>query len=135
MQRSTLLQFARAQTSSVFSTACDFLTTAVLYRLIAHVAFSTAAGAIVGGVVNCTINYLWTFRESLQSRRSVAFRYFLVWIGSIALNTYGTDTLVSHCSQWFDASLTIVMTAKAVVAVLVAVFWNFLLQKYFVYRA
>lgn len=136
-----LKEFSKAQVSSLVSTGCDFVTTAAVFQMIHHVVASTASGAIVGGIVNCVINYVWTFRGSHRSKRSVMFRYLLVWTGSVLLNTAGTEwgvKAIQYASAWlgggWQQNLSMVLVTKAVVAVMVAVFWNFTMQKYYVYR-
>lgn len=137
MGNNIIIEFSKAQVSSVVATACDFCTTAVIFNATRHVVLGTASGAIVGGIVNCIINYCWTFYGSNRSRFSVFRRYLIVWLGSILLNTYGTEwgvKLVQHLWLAGNQSLALVMCTKAAVAIMVAIFWNFLLQKYFVYK-
>lgn len=141
MTRGLVKEFGKAQVSSLIATSFDFGVTAIVFRLLDHVVASTASGAIAGGIVNCVINYVWTFKGSQRSKTSVALRYVVVWTGSVLLNTFGTEfgvkavtrigsLLGNDCVQ----NLTLVLTVKAVVAVLVAVLWNFTMQKLFVYR-
>ena len=125
----------------MISTFADFVMTATIFSIAAHVVLSTAAGAVTGGVVNCIINYRWTFNGTTRSKRSVALRYALVWIGSVILNTAGTEwgvkavnALCGNGAGHTQTQLTLVLTVKAATAVLVAVFWNFLMQKHYVYR-
>lgn len=130
----TCVEFCKAQVSSVVSTACDFGVTALIFTLLHHVVISTASGAVVGGMVNCSINYLWTFRGTERSKSGVVWRYLLVWIVSILLNTYGTELVVKLMNRWLEVDLSLVMLSKAVVAILVAVIWNFSMQKFYVYK-
>lgn len=141
MNRHGALEFGKAQISSMISTFADFVMTATIFSIAAHVVLSTAAGAVTGGVVNCIINYRWTFNGTTRSKRSVALRYALVWIGSIILNTAGTEwgvkavnALCGNGAGHTQTQLTLVLAVKAATAVLVAVFWNFLMQKHYVYR-
>lgn len=141
MTKGLLKEFSKAQVSSLVSTGCDFMVTAMVFLLTDHVVISTASGAFAGGAINCSINYTWTFNGSRRSKMGVAWRYVLVWMGSMLLNTFGTEygvKTVEHISAQMGSacaqSLTMVMAVKAVVAVAVAVFWNFTMQKYFVYR-
>lgn len=98
-------------------------------------------GAITGGFVNCLINYKWTFKGTKRNMRGVIWRYILVWAGSVFFNTTGTEYGVKS-AQFFGGMwgidlgqpLSLVLTVKAIVAVLVALFWNFTMQKYYVYR-
>ncbi len=132
----TARQFGKAQISSVAATCCDFLTTALVYHYLPHqhVAWSTFIGSVVGGIVNCTINFHWTFPGSRQPGHTIMLRYALVWSGSILLNTWGTVLGVRLATHWFPQRLWSVMMVKAVVAVAVAMLWNFSMQKYFVFR-
>lgn len=128
------IQFCKAQVSSAVATAADFLTTIAIFMLTAHVMASTATGAVIGGIVNCCMNYRWTFPDTGRKKRSVFWRYLLVWCGSVALNTFGTEYAVRLCQTWFPQDVAAVITCKAIVAVLVAVLWNFAMQKFFVFR-
>lgn len=119
----------------MFSTACDFLTTAAVFQMVNHVMVSTASGAIVGGITNCCINYRWTFPGTHNSKKSIAWRYFIVWIGSILLNTGGTE-LLTRCIAYhneYSTTTAILLIAKALVAITVAIAWNYTMQKRFVY--
>lgn len=54
-------------------------------------------------------------------------RYIFVWAVSIALNTFGTFSLT-------ELTNTNYIISKAIVAVLVAVFWNYQMQRSFVFH-
>ena len=98
-----------AQCSALVATCFDFLLTIVLARF-AHMwyAYATLLGAIFGGIVNCCINYRWVFHAFGLKKKYIALRYLIVWMGSIAV--------------------------KAIVAVAVAVLWNYQMQRYFVFK-
>lgn len=128
-------QFGKAQVSSLVATGVDFALTALLFALSdGRVAWCTFIGSVAGGCTNCLINYHWTFRGSGQSARVIMVRYMCVWAGSILLNTYGTVLGMQLLTRWLSKRLDLLMTVKAIVAVIVAVAWNFNLQKHFVYR-
>lgn len=101
---------------------------------------SVAIGAVLGGVVNCIINYKFTFHADGQSVKAVSVKYFMVWIGSLLLNMYGTTFLARPLSKWHllqSWGFTedgIFATSTLIVSLLVSWFWNFLLQRRFVYR-
>ena len=101
---------------------------------------SVACGAVVGGIVNCAINYHFTFHASGLSVKAVVVKYFLVWTGSLLLNMYGTTFAAIGMSKWqflLDRGFTedgIFTVATLAVSLAVSWFWNFLLQRYFVYR-
>ena len=91
--------------------------------------YSNFTGTVCGGIVNCTINYRWAFQAKGQSKLSVAIKYFIVWTGSISLNNLGTY-LLTECWGKDDYFLLV----KAAVSLFVGFFWNYLLQRFFVYR-
>ncbi|MDE5650672.1 MAG: GtrA family protein [Duncaniella sp.] len=101
---------------------------------------SVAVGAIAGGIVNCCINYRFTFHAKGQSVKAVSVKYFLVWTGSLLLNMYGTTGLASLLSHWeWLLSLGfkpdgIFAAARLTASLAVSWGWNFVLQRNFVYR-
>lgn len=133
--RLTLAQFLKAQLSSLGATCVDLLVTALLFRLAGFSPFwSTLLGAVCGGIVNCITNYRWTFRGTDRSRRGVAIRYLVVWGGSILLNAWGVKAAVAILPSHPAVTLTQLMVIRIIIAVLVAILWNFNLQKRWVYR-
>lgn len=102
--------------------------------------YAAAAGAISGGIVNCALNYKWTFRASNCPVVNVMIKYAMIWTGSLLLNTYGTEWL----NQAFDQSTVLdawgvvrnlrFTVARLTVSLFVSLFWNLLFQRIFVYR-
>ena len=93
-----------------------------------------------GGVVNCIINYKFTFRANGVDWRAVVVKYLCVWVGSMLLNSYGTEAMFNCVQNWdWLQSLGIkedwyFVGARLFVSLMVSWFWNFALQRYFVYR-
>ena len=119
----------------------DFVTSFVVFAWIGlSGGNAAAAGAIAGGIVNCTLNYKWTFRGSHCPVANVVIKYMMVCMGSLLLNAYGTEFLTEFClaSETLDSwgiSRNLRFTiARLAVSFLVSVFWNLLLQRTFVYR-
>lgn len=127
--RHELWLFSKAQLSALVATAVDFSVSVVLAELFGiWYVWSSAIGAISGGIVNCMVNFRWVFDNTDELRkRYMALRYFIVWIGSIVLNTIGTYILTEWSGQYF-------VLMKVVVAVCVGVAWNYQLQRRFVYK-
>lgn len=124
----SLITFAKAQGSAIVATVVDFAVTIVLADWCGmYYFYATAIGAVCGGVTNCIINYKCVFEDAHQKKCFVACKYFVVWIGSILLNSYGTYALTELTHADF-------LIPKVVVAVLVAVLWNYQLQRCYVYR-
>lgn len=134
--RNSAVQFLEAQTSSLLSTFVDFAVTAILVKFVGlWYVISNVIGAISGGSINCIVNYNWAFKGTEQRKRTIFYRYLLVWFGSIFLNTSGTTLLANIISHdGTPKGLGTVMESKTIVAVLVAIFWNYLMQKKYVYK-
>ncbi len=102
---------------------------------------STATGAFVGGVFNCIINYRFTFHARDVAWRAVITKFIFVWIGSLLLNSFGTQILYYLVRDWHWLTVTvglgddsIFLAARLLVSLVVSLAWNFLLQRNFVYR-
>lgn len=102
---------------------------------------ATAIGAVAGGVINCIINYRFTFHAQGVSWKAVVVKYALVWTGSILLNSAGTQGLYSLMRDWTWLERIgfrpdgYYAAARLFVSLMVSWFWNFALQRRFVYRS
>jgi putative flippase GtrA len=141
-QRGGIFMFLRAQFSSQASSVVDFLITILIVRCISiYYVYASLIGSVCGGIFNCIVNYRWTFRASDCKMKYVILKYATVWVGSILLNTYGTyaftealrsipwvrDVLSHYFADFF-------LVPKIIVSILVGFFWNYELQRVFVYR-
>ena len=134
--------FLRAQCSAQLATVLDFAVTLFLFYLCSlGYVYATFAGALSGAVLNCVVNYEWTFKASGLDKRGIIFKYLLVWGGSVLLNTWGTyffTEWMQHASC-LNALFALLgehcfLVAKVLTAVLVGCGWNYFLQRSFVYR-
>lgn len=139
--------FLRSIVSSQAASWTDMIVRVVLFSLVFtnidpfyRSNLSVACGAIVGGIVNCVINYHFTFHAAGQNVKAVIVKYALVWTGSMLLNMYGTTFASQALSHWeflqslgFTADAIFTVSTLAV-SLLVSWFWNFTLQRYFVYQ-
>ena len=134
--------FMRAQFSSQIASISDFIITILLVKLFGiYYVYATFLGSVCGGIVNCVVNYKWTFKSRECKKRYVFFKYVLVWIGSIVLNTYGTYFLTETISKspWVREILKhyiddVFVFSKIVVSLLVGFLWNYNLHRIFVYK-
>lgn len=126
--KDAIFTFGKAQCSAWVASAVDFGMTILLGKIIGiWYVSATFLGALSGGVTNCAINYKWVFHAIGQKKKYVAIKYFLVWSVSIALNTYGTYLLTRLSGIDFIIS-------KVIIAVIVAVLWNYQMQRLFVFK-
>ena len=139
--------FIRSSISSQIASWTDMGTRMLFYAFVFSALdpfyrsnLSVAVGAFVGGVVNCCINYRFTFHAEGVDWRSVIVKYALVWIGSMLLNAYGTQAIYYIISDWTwlenlgfkpDGYYA---AARIFTSLVVSWFWNFVMQRYFVYR-
>lgn len=123
-----MLTFGKAETSAIVASAVDFSLAFILVQAIeTWYALASFFGALAGGIVNCYVNYRWVFDKQKQRKPYLMLKYFVVWSISILLNTSGT---------WFFTELSGVnfIIIKAIVAVVVAILWNYQMQRIFVFR-
>jgi putative flippase GtrA len=116
-----LATFARHQAGAVFVTILDFTTMTVLVKQLGTSAvLGTVVGAAVGGVTNFILGRKWIFGGASRDAnvRRQALRYAAVSGASLVLNATG-EYLVHDC---LGVQFQI---ARAIVAALVSVAWNF----------
>lgn len=102
---------------------------------------STATGALIGGICNCIINYKFTFHAQGIGWRAVTVKFIIVWIGSLLLNSFGTQIMYYVVRDWDWLKATtglgddaIFLGSRLFVSLVVSLAWNFLLQRNFVFR-
>ncbi|MDR0892676.1 MAG: GtrA family protein [Mediterranea sp.] len=140
-QKGGFFMFLRAQLSAQMATVVDFVVTILLAQLFnMYYVYATLVGAIYGGIVNCVVNYKWTFKSD-GKKRYIALKFVLVWLCSVWLNTWGTYALTESMAKipWVRNTLShyfsdFFIVPKMAVAVVIAVFWNYNMHRYFVYR-
>lgn len=135
--------FLRSAVSSQASGWVDFIVGFVMFYWIfnQHLSWlATGIGVVAGGVVNCIICYKFTFHADNCPWKAVIVKYALVWIGNLILNSGGTELLYvllerwSLLDHWGFTPAGYYSLARIVMSLLVSWFWNFVLQRYFVYQ-
>lgn len=141
-RRREVWMFCKAQLSAWLASAVDFLVTISLVKFGGlFYLYATFIGSVVGGVTNCVINYGWVFHADGCKKVHVAVKYLFVWGMSIMLNTWGTFALTEWVTGmgWMERlpayyADNMFIVSKMLVAVTVAFFWNYSMQRTFVYR-
>ncbi len=130
----SMLTFSKAQLVSLVASGVDFMVTWLLVQSLGvHAAIGnakvacSATGSICGGFTHFTISRTWVF--SAQERKWTAQlpRYILVWIGNLILNVSGFYLLTHYTTINY-------LLAKIIVSIGVAVFYNYVLQKRYVFK-
>ena len=118
----------RHQLGAVVATLVDF---AVMIALVqgAHVSpvVATAVGAGSGAVTNFLLGRSWVFRRPQGHWSWQALRYALVSGASAGLNALGEHLVLRFTVINYVA-------ARALVALVVSLLWNFPMQRRFVFR-
>jgi CDP-diacylglycerol--glycerol-3-phosphate 3-phosphatidyltransferase len=116
------------QISSLIATVVDFGAMTALVELgITSAVPATVLGASVGAVTNFSLGRRWTFVATHEPAGGQALRYAVVSATSALLNALGEH--IAHDTLGIQYLL-----ARAVVAVLVSLAWNYPLQRLFVFR-
>ena len=120
--------FVKAQFASLFASVIDFLTTIILASVF-KILFLPASmtGIVAGGVCHFTISRRWVFYATDQQRVVQILKYLLVWAGNFALNAAGLYLLLHYAGVNY-------VLAKAVVAIVIGICYNYILQKRFVFN-
>lgn len=119
--------FLKANVASLIASLCDYLITILLVQLFhADVVWAGVTGTICGGVINFIIGRTWVFKATDGAARKQAGRYLLVWLGNLILNATGLYLLSKRAGVHY-------ILAKVVTSLLVAIGWNYPLQKRYVF--
>jgi len=125
--RSVIL-LARHQIGSLVATVLDFSTmVALVAGLHLAPALGAVSGAAVGGSVNFVLGRRWIFRTQNEPPRAQALRYVSVSFVSLLLNGAGEHLLATVWHVQF-------VLARVVVALLVALLWNYPVQRHYVFK-
>jgi putative flippase GtrA len=123
-----MLQFLKAQVSSLIASLLDFVLTVLLVESLGvWYGLASVLGNIGGAITNFMIGRFWTFEAADKSPKQQAWKYALVWLGYVILN-FGLLVLVK------DFLRVDYRIAKIAVAILLSVTYNYLLQKSFVFK-
>lgn len=121
--------FAKAELSASLASMVDFgLAIGLVYSELLTYGYANIIGVVCGGITNCVVNTKLVFDKTGRRARSIAMRYLLVWTGSMLLNGGGTNLVT-----WLLGARYFVFV-KATIAILVAVSFNYPLQRMFVFR-
>ncbi|RNI31866.1 GtrA family protein [Rufibacter immobilis] len=123
-----MLTFLRSQAASLIASGVDFLVTIFAVELLGiwYVA-ATVSGTISGGIIHFSIGRTWVFHAAHGAIPTQATKYFLVWSGSFLLNASGVFMFTHYLGLNYIFS-------KVTVSLLVGFFYNFILQKRYVFK-
>jgi putative flippase GtrA len=120
--------FTKAQVASLVASGVDFSVAWLMVDVLQapHIP-GGVTGTICGGVTHFLISRNWAFSAQEKKWTGQLSRYIPVWIGNLVLNALGLWLLniVVGWPFW---------PAKLVTSIGIAVFYNYVLQKRFVFK-
>ncbi len=120
--------FFRAQIVSLTSTSVDFLISILLNHFFSiYYVTATTIGSVCGAITSFSLGRNWAFLNKNGRIRKQVFRFIVISGFSIFANTTG----VYFFKENFDISF---LASRIIVAVLIGVFFNFFMNRYFVFR-
>lgn len=129
-----LLTFGKAELTASVASVVDFGLAFILSDVVGiYYGLANALGVMSGGITNCCLNYRYVFGDSNRKKKSVAWRYFIIWAISWVLNSGGTIAVTELLNSHEHINIHY-MIPKCVVAFLVAVFVNYPGQRKFVFN-
>ncbi len=123
-----MITFYKANMASLVASVSDFFITVIVFQFF-HTSALTAGvtGTAGGGIINFLMGRHWVFNAGKVKAHRQAGRYMLVWSGNLLLNGAGMYILAQKAGWYY-------LLAKVITSVLVAVGYNYPLQKKFVFR-
>lgn len=129
-----LLTFGKAELTASIASIVDFGLAFILSDIIGiYYGLANALGVMSGGITNCSLNYRYVFGDSNRKKKSVAWRYFIIWAISWILNSGGTIALTELINSHEHINIHY-MIPKCLIAFLVAVLVNYPGQRKFVFN-
>ena len=123
-----IVSFFRAQITAMLATAVDFIVMISLKELLGFwYLFAVIIGTLVGGLVGFLLGRNWAFISKAAKLIKQVRKYFFVMVGSFLLNVGGVVFLVESMHIQY-------IIAKVIVAIIVGIGFNFVLQRYFVFK-
>jgi putative flippase GtrA len=129
LNKQQVIQFLKAQGSSLIATIVDFSVTNIFIKMLAiNKVVASVSGTISGGITNFLINRFFVFNKGEKSTSSKeGVRYMIVWFGNLLLNAGGVYVL----AELLNCNINI---SKIAVSLCVGFFYNYPLQKKFVFK-
>lgn len=122
-----MLQFLKAQAASLTATLTDYAVTwlCVSFFGIWYLAGSVA-GTVAGGVINFYMGRNWVFNAENRNLNQQILKYILVWCGNLIIVTAGIYVLTHYLNVNY-------MISKLVVSGIIGTFYNYFMQKKFIF--
>lgn len=125
---SALITFFRYNIVAGVATGVDFAILVFFTEVLGlWYMLSAFIGAVAGGITAFIFQRNWAFMKKDGKLSVQAVRYLLIWIISILLNLVGMYLFVDFLGYQYILS-------KVIVAIIIGIGFNFIMQKYFIFR-
>ncbi|MEJ0101824.1 MAG: GtrA family protein [Bacteroidota bacterium] len=122
-----MITFLKANISSLVASLSDYIITIIaVHFFYANVVIGGIIGTICGGVINFLIGRHWVFSSDPGKGHVQGLKYLLVWTGNLGLNATGMYVLTEAGNSY--------IIAKVATSLLVAIAYNYPLQKKYVFN-
>jgi putative flippase GtrA len=123
-----MLTFLKSQVASITATIVDFIVTIILVEIFkCSYVYATIAGTASGGITYFLISRRWVFDARGGDINTQMIKYLLVWIVYLLIST----TCVFVITHYLGVSYIL---SKVLVAVLMSISYNYVLNKKFVFK-
>lgn len=123
-----MFTFIKAQGASIVASAIDFLVTIITVELFGFwYVTGTVTGTVSGGITHFMLGRNWVFNPSKRNIPKQVLKYFIVWKGSLLLNSLGVYVVTHYAGVNYIYS-------KVLVSVLVGFSYNYIIQKRYVFK-
>jgi len=123
--------FLRYNASALTASAVDFGLTIFCREILGiHYLVSVFIGALCGGIIAFTLGRNWTYLSKEAKPQVQGVKYLVIWAGSILLNTFGVYFLAEIIGLGEENYIY----WKVITATFVGAFYNFPMQRYFVFK-
>lgn len=121
--------FMRYNVSALIATAADFLVLSLLhYGFGMYYVYATAIGAVAGAIVSFFLGRNWAFMNKEGKLSTQGFKYILTSGFSLIFNVVGVYLMVDVMG------VSNVLLAKTIIALGIGFFFNFPMQRFFIYK-
>jgi putative flippase GtrA len=122
-----MFTFLKANIASLVASACDYLVTIIAVQFFSvNVVIAGITGTVCGGIIHFIMGRHWVFVANKTKASGQVKKYLFVWLGNLVLNATGMYIFTKLGVNY--------IVTKVVTSILVAVAYNYPVQKGYVFK-